>query len=74
MTADPTFVERLSLPLFLILTPMISLGIALFLPLPTVVITLLMILVPATLAILLTTQPPIQFTIPDPGKGLFDEQ
>jgi membrane protease YdiL (CAAX protease family) len=46
--------ERYSLPAYLILTPLISLAIALFLPLPTVVIALLLILVPATMAILFT--------------------
>ncbi len=39
---------------YLILTPLISLAIALFLPLPTVAIALLVVLVPVVMAILLT--------------------
>ncbi len=53
MNTKSPIMERYSLPAFLILTPLISLAIALFLPLPTVAIALLLILIPATLAILL---------------------
>jgi hypothetical protein len=53
MNTKSTIVERYSLPAYLILTPLLSLAIALFLPLPTVAIALLLILIPATLAILL---------------------
>lgn len=49
-----TFIERYSLPLFLILTPLISLAIPLFLPLPPDVVPLMMVFVPALLAIFLT--------------------
>ncbi len=54
MNTKPTFIERYSLLLFLILIPLISLAIAFLLPLPTVVIALLLILVPATMAFLFT--------------------
>ena len=54
MNTKSTIVERYSLPAYLILTPLLSLAIALFLPLPTVAIALLLILIPAALAILLT--------------------
>lgn len=54
MNAQSTFFERYSLPLFLTLTPLISLAIALFLPLPTALIALLLLLVPSTLAVLFT--------------------
>jgi len=54
MKTNSTFIERYSLLIYLILTPLISLAIALFLPIPTVTIALLMVLVPVTMAILLT--------------------
>jgi hypothetical protein len=54
MNTKSTFLKRYSLTLYLVLTPLISLVIALFLPLPTVAIALLLILVPASLADLLT--------------------
>jgi membrane protease YdiL (CAAX protease family) len=54
MNTKSTFFKRHSLTLYLILTPLISLVIALFLPLPTVAIALLLLLVPSTLAVLLT--------------------
>ncbi len=54
MNTQPTFFERHSLTIFLILTPLISLAIALFLPLPTALIALLLLLVPSTLAVLIT--------------------
>jgi membrane protease YdiL (CAAX protease family) len=53
MNTNPTLVQRYALPLYLILTPLISLAIALLLPLPTVLIVLLVLLAPSTLAILL---------------------
>jgi ABC-type molybdate transport system permease subunit len=53
MNTKPTFLERYSLPIYLILTPLINNAIAFFLPIPTVVIALLMVLVPVTMAILL---------------------
>ena len=52
MNINSTFIERYSLPLFLILTPLLSLAVAVFLPLPIELIVLLMLLVPSTLAIL----------------------
>jgi len=54
MNTKPTFIEQYSLTIYLVLTPLISLAMALFLPLPTVLIALLLLLVPSTLAILLT--------------------
>lgn len=54
MKTNPTFIQRYALPLYLILTPLISNAIALFLPVPTLVIALLMVLVPVFMAILLT--------------------
>jgi hypothetical protein len=38
MNTKPTFLERYSLPIYLILTPLINNAIAFFLPIPTVVI------------------------------------
>ena len=61
MTTKP--VERFPLPAFLILTPLLSLGIALFLPLPVEIIALLMVLIPVTLPILLTA-------LAEGGKGV----
>jgi membrane protease YdiL (CAAX protease family) len=49
-----TTIERFSLPAFLILTPLISLAIPLFLPLPSEVVPLLIAIIPALMAILLT--------------------
>jgi membrane protease YdiL (CAAX protease family) len=54
MDTKPTFIQRYSLPIYLILTPLISLAIALFLPLPIELIVLLLLLTPSTLAVLLT--------------------
>jgi membrane protease YdiL (CAAX protease family) len=54
MNTNSTYLKRYSLPAYLILTPLISNAIALFLPLPTVGIALLMVLVPVIMAILLT--------------------
>jgi membrane protease YdiL (CAAX protease family) len=53
MNSTSTYYQRYSLPLFLIITPLISLAIALFLPLPIEVIALLLLLVPSGMAILL---------------------
>jgi membrane protease YdiL (CAAX protease family) len=54
MNTNSTRIGRFSLPAFLILTPLISLAIALFLPIPTTAKALLVILVPPIMAILLT--------------------
>jgi len=53
MSRKPILSERSALSAYLILTPLLSLAIALFLPLPVIGIALLMLLVPSTLAILL---------------------
>jgi membrane protease YdiL (CAAX protease family) len=53
MNTNSTFIERHALTLYLILTPLISLAIPLFLPLPPEIIPLMMIFVPAILAIFL---------------------
>ena len=53
MNTNRTSIERISTPLFLILTPLISLAIP-FLPLPAEATPLVLVLVPALLAILLT--------------------
>ena len=63
MKTNPTFIQRYALPLYLILTPLISNAIALFLPVPTLVIALLMVLVPVFMAILLTA-------LAEGGQGL----
>jgi hypothetical protein len=54
MNKKSTLIERYSLPLFLILTPLISLAIPLFLPLPPEIVPLMMVFVPVLLAIFLT--------------------
>ena len=54
MNTNATFIQRIALPVYLFLTPLISLAIALFLPVPVIAIALLLLLVPSTLAILLT--------------------
>jgi hypothetical protein len=46
MNTNSNFIKRYSLALYLILTPLISLAMAFFLPLPTVVLALLFLLVP----------------------------
>jgi membrane protease YdiL (CAAX protease family) len=48
------FTEQFALPAFLILTPLLSLAIPLFLPLPPEIVPLTMVFVPALMAILLT--------------------
>jgi len=55
MNTKPDFIERYSLPTFLILTPLLSLAIPLFLKLPTELVPLIMIFIPALMAILLTS-------------------
>jgi membrane protease YdiL (CAAX protease family) len=65
MDRKPILSERSALSAYLILTPLISLAIALFLPLPVVGIGLLMLLIPSTLAILLTA-------LAEGRKGLAD--
>ena len=55
MNTKSDFIERYSLPTFLILTPLLSLAIPLFLNLPTELVPLMMILVPALMAVLLTS-------------------
>ncbi len=54
MNKKSTRIERYALPLFLILTPLISLAIPLFLPLPPEIAPLLMVFIPTLLAIFLT--------------------
>jgi uncharacterized protein len=54
MNKKSTLIERYSLPLFLILVPLISLVIPLFLPLPPEIVPLMMVFVPVLLAIFLT--------------------
>jgi membrane protease YdiL (CAAX protease family) len=54
MKTNSTFLQRYSLSVFLILTPLISLAIPLLIPLPTAFIALLLILIPAGMAIMLT--------------------
>jgi len=55
MNTKPTFIERYSLLLFLILTPLLSLAIPLFLSLPTELVPLILVFVPALTAVLLTS-------------------
>ena len=62
MTANATLSKQLALALYLVLTPLISLAIALFAPLPLMSIALLLLLVPSTAAILITL-------ITEGGKG-----
>ena len=63
LSTNPTFIERYSLSIFMVLTPLISLAIPLFLKLPTELVPLIMILVPAFMAVLLTT-------LSEGGKGV----
>jgi membrane protease YdiL (CAAX protease family) len=53
MKTHPTFIERYSLPIFLILTPLISLSLPLFVPLPPETLPLLIALIPALMGIIL---------------------
>ena len=55
MNRKPSISERSALYAYLILTPLISLAVALFLPLPVIGIALLMLLIPSTLAVLFAT-------------------
>jgi membrane protease YdiL (CAAX protease family) len=52
MNTNPTFIQQYSHPVFLILTPLVGVSIALFFPLPAVVV-FIVALVPALMAILL---------------------
>ena len=54
MRSRSDFTEQFALPAFLILTPLLSLAIPFFLPLPPEMVPLTMVFVPALLAILLT--------------------
>jgi membrane protease YdiL (CAAX protease family) len=54
MNTNTSFFERYSLPIYLILTPLISLAIALSLSLPPEIVPLLIALIPAIMAIILT--------------------
>lgn len=63
MNTKSNYFVRYSLPLFLILTPLISLAIPLVLTLPAEVTPLLLVIVPALLAILLTA-------LAEGGKGV----
>jgi len=55
MNTKPTFIERYSLLLFFILTPLLSLAIPLSLSLPTELVPLMLVFVPALIAVLLTS-------------------
>ena len=63
MKTKSEFMEQYSLPAFLILTPLLSLAIPVFLPLPAEVTALLLVLVPALLAVLFTA-------LTEGGKGV----
>jgi uncharacterized protein len=63
MKTSNRLIKNISLPAFLILTPLISLAIPLFLTLPSEIVPLLMVLVPALMAVLLTA-------FSDGGKGV----
>lgn len=54
MTTRSTLIERYSLAIFLIFTPLLSLAIPLFLSLPPEIIPLLIALIPAIMAVILT--------------------
>ena len=53
MNSNPTFIQRYALPIFLILTPLLSLAAPLFLSLPPEIVPLLIAIIPAVMAILL---------------------
>lgn len=74
MNTNTTSIQRIALPIYLILTPLISLAIALFLPVPVLVIALLLLLVPSTLAILLTGLAEGRKSLADLLKKLFQWQ
>jgi len=63
MKTQSTFIQRYSLLLFLILTPLISLAIPLFFPLPMEITPLLMVFVPGLLAVIFTA-------MTEEGKGV----
>jgi len=71
MNTHPNLVQRYSLAIYLILTPLISLAIALFLPVPILAIALLLLLVPSTLAVLLTAFSEGRKSLVDLLKKLF---
>jgi len=71
MNTNSKFIQPYSLPIYLILTPLISLSIALFLPVPVIVIALFLLLVPSTLAILLTMLGEGRKSLADLLKKLF---
>jgi hypothetical protein len=54
MNTNPAFLERISIPAFLILIPIISLAIPYYSSLPAEIVPLLIAILPALLAILLT--------------------
>jgi membrane protease YdiL (CAAX protease family) len=54
VVATTNTMKRFSLPAFLILTPLLSLAIPAYLPLPSEVVPLILVFIPAILAILLT--------------------
>ena len=53
MKTNSTFMERYSLPIFLVLTPLLSLAAPLLLPLPSEILPLMIALIPALLGIIL---------------------
>ena len=63
MNTNPNFTERYALPIFLILTPLISLAVPAFLSLSAEIVPLILVFIPAILAILLTA-------IAEGGKGV----
>jgi len=65
MFARPNSTERNALIAYLILTPLISLAVALFLPLPVAAIALILILVAAAMGILMAA-------ITEGGRGVAD--
>jgi membrane protease YdiL (CAAX protease family) len=71
MNTNSSFLERYALPIYLILTQLISLAIAFFLPVPVIVIALLLLVVPSSLAILLTALAEGRKSLADLLKKLF---
>jgi len=71
MSTKSTLSEGYALSLYLILTPLISLSFALFLPISVVGIALLMLLIPSTLAIVLTALAEGKKSLTDLLKKLF---
>lgn len=54
MNGKPVMSQAAALSVYILFTPLISLAIPLFLPIPVMGIALLMLLIPSTLAVLLT--------------------